>query len=186
MSIFDKMREKAQIREDELERAKEEKAAGKKQTKNEKQALRERQAAIKRAEKDTARQKKADERFMRAAIEQAHRAAAIREVPIGCVIVRNGRIIATGYNRRNNDRSVLSHAELIAIKEACKKTGDWRLEDCTLYVTLEPCPMCAGAIVQARNSKSCHWHPECKGWLRRISHESFKTAGVQPPVRYYL
>ena len=71
-------------------------------------------------------------------------------MPIGCVIVRNGRIIAAAYNRRNNDKSVLSHAELLAIKEACRKTGDWRLEDCTLYVTLEPCPMCAGAIVQAR------------------------------------
>ncbi|MDD5956502.1 MAG: tRNA adenosine(34) deaminase TadA [Lachnospiraceae bacterium] len=150
MSIFDKMREKAQMREDELERAKEDKNAEKQKAKDEKQALRERQAAIKQAQKDTDRQKRADERFMRAAIEQGRRAAAIREVPIGCVIVRNGRIIASGYNRRNNDKSVLSHAELIAIKEACRKTGDWRLEDCTLYVTLEPCPMCAGAIVQAR------------------------------------
>lgn len=146
MSIFDKIREKAQIREEELERAKEEKQ----KAQEEKQAQRERAAAMKQALKDSDRQKRADERFMRAAIEQGRRAAAIREVPIGCVIVRNGRIIATAYNRRNNDKSVLSHAELLAIKEACRKTGDWRLEDCTLYVTLEPCPMCAGAIVQAR------------------------------------
>lgn len=146
MSIFDKMREKAQMREEELERAKEEKQ----KAQEEKQAQRERAAALKAALKDSDRQKRADERFMRAAIEQGRRAAAIREVPIGCVIVRNGRIIAAAYNRRNNDKSVLSHAELLAIKEACRKTGDWRLEDCTLYVTLEPCPMCAGAIVQAR------------------------------------
>ena len=146
MSIFDKIREKAQIREEELERAKEEKQ----KAQEEKQAQRERAAAMKQALKDADRQKRADERFMRAAIEQGRRAAAIREVPIGCVIVRNGRIIAAAYNRRNNDKSVLSHAELLAIKEACRKTGDWRLEDCTLYVTLEPCPMCAGAIVQAR------------------------------------
>jgi tRNA(adenine34) deaminase len=146
MSIFDKMREKAQIREEELERAKEEKQ----RAQEEKQAQRERAAAMKQALKDSDRQKRADERFMRAAIEQGRRAAAIREVPIGCVIVRNGRIIAAAYNRRNNDKSVLSHAELLAIREACRKTGDWRLEDCTLYVTLEPCPMCAGAIVQAR------------------------------------
>ena len=146
MSIFDKIREKAQIREEELERAKEEKQ----KAQEEKQAQRERAAAMKQALKDSDRQKRTDERFMRAAIEQGRRAAAIREVPIGCVIVRNGRIIAAAYNRRNNDKSVLSHAELLAIKEACRKTGDWRLEDCTLYVTLEPCPMCAGAIVQAR------------------------------------
>ena len=146
MSIFDKIREKAQIREEELERAKEEKQ----KAQEEKQAQRERAAAMKQALKHSDRQKRADERFMRAAIEQGRRAAAIREVPIGCVIVRNGRIIAAAYNRRNNDKSVLSHAELLAIKEACRKTGDWRLEDCTLYVTLEPCPMCAGAIVQAR------------------------------------
>ncbi len=91
-----------------------------------------------------------DERFMREAIRQAKKAYAIWEVPIGCVIVRDGQIIARGYNRRNTDHSTLSHAELNAIKKACRKVGDWRLSDCTMYVTLEPCPMCAGAIVQAR------------------------------------
>ncbi len=87
---------------------------------------------------------------MKKAMEQAKKAAAIGEVPIGCVIVRDGKIIARGYNRRKNDKNTLSHAELTAISKACKKTGDWRLEDCVLYVTLEPCQMCAGAIVQAR------------------------------------
>jgi len=91
-----------------------------------------------------------DERFMREAIRQAKKAYAIWEVPIGCVIVQDGRIIARGYNRRNIDHNTLSHAELNAIRKACKKVGDWRLSDCTMYVTLEPCPMCAGAIVQAR------------------------------------
>ena len=92
----------------------------------------------------------ADERYMREALRQAKKAYALEEVPIGCVIVREDRIIARGYNRRNTDKNTLSHAELIAIRKASRKTGDWRLEDCTMYVTLEPCQMCAGAIVQAR------------------------------------
>ena len=91
-----------------------------------------------------------DEKFMKEAIKQAKKAEAIGDVPIGCVIVHDGKIIARGYNKRNKDKTVLAHAELLAMKKACKKLGDWRLEDCTLYVTLEPCPMCAGAIVQAR------------------------------------
>lgn len=91
-----------------------------------------------------------DEKFMKAAIKQAKKAYAIDEVPIGCVIVQDGKIIARGYNRRNTDKNALAHAELAAIRKASKKTGDWRLEDCTLYVTLEPCQMCAGAIVQSR------------------------------------
>ena len=94
--------------------------------------------------------KKQDEKYMREAIKQAKKAASIEEVPIGCVIVYQGKIIARGYNKRNLMGSTLAHAELIAIKKASKRLGDWRLEECTLYVTLEPCPMCAGAIVQAR------------------------------------
>lgn len=90
------------------------------------------------------------EKYMREAIRQAKKAWALDEVPIGCVIVFDGKIIARGYNRRNTDRNTLSHAELNAIKKASKKLGDWRLEGCTMYVTLEPCQMCAGAIVQAR------------------------------------
>lgn len=94
-----------------------------------------------------------EEKYMKAAIREAKKAEAIKEVPIGCVIVHDDKIIARGYNRRITDKNVLSHAEIIAIRKACKKIGDWRLEDCTMYVTLEPCPMCAGAIVQARIPK---------------------------------
>ena len=83
-------------------------------------------------------------------IKQAKKAYALDEVPIGCVIVAGDKIIARGYNRRNTDKNPLAHAELSAIRKASKKTGDWRLEECTMYVTLEPCQMCAGAIVQAR------------------------------------
>ena len=91
-----------------------------------------------------------DEKFMKEALKQAKKAYAIDEVPIGCVIVQNGKIIARGYNRRNIDKNTLAHAELSAIRKASKKTGDWRLEDCDMYVTLEPCQMCSGAIIQAR------------------------------------
>lgn len=91
-----------------------------------------------------------DEKYMREAIKQAKKAAKINEVPIGCVIVYDGRIISRGYNRRNTDKTTLGHAEITAIKRASRIIGDWRLEDCTIYITLEPCQMCAGAIVQAR------------------------------------
>lgn len=94
-----------------------------------------------------------DEKFMHAAIQEAKKAEKIQEAPIGCVIVFEGKIIARGYNRRNIDKNTLAHAELSAIKKACKKLGDWRLEGCTMYVTLEPCQMCAGAIVQSRMDK---------------------------------
>ena len=90
------------------------------------------------------------EKYMKQALREARKAYALGEVPIGCVIVNEGKIIGRGYNRRNTDKSTLSHAEITAIKKASKKMGDWRLEGCTLYVTLEPCQMCAGAIVQAR------------------------------------
>ena len=87
---------------------------------------------------------------MKEALKQAKKAAAIEEVPIGCVIVHEGKVIARGYNKRNLKKNTLAHAEIIAMNKASKVIGDWRLEDCTMYVTLEPCPMCAGAIVQAR------------------------------------
>lgn len=91
-----------------------------------------------------------DEKYMREAVRQAKKAYAIGEVPIGCVIVYQDKIIGRGYNRRTVDKNTLSHAELTAIRKASRKMGDWRLEGCTLYVTLEPCQMCSGAIVQAR------------------------------------
>ena len=90
------------------------------------------------------------EKYMRAALKQAEKAYNLGETPIGCVIVHEDKIIARGYNRRNTDKNPLAHAEVAAIKKASKKLGDWRLEECTLYVTLEPCQMCAGAIVQSR------------------------------------
>ena len=94
-----------------------------------------------------------DEKYMKAALREAKKAYKLDEVPIGCVIVQNNKIIARGYNRRNTDKNTLAHAEISAIRKASKKTGDWRLEDCTMYVTLEPCQMCAGAIVQSRLGK---------------------------------
>ena len=90
------------------------------------------------------------EKYMKQAIKLAKKAAELNEVPIGCVIEYQGKIIGRGYNRRITDKSTLAHAEITAINRASKKMGDWRLEDCTLYVTLEPCQMCAGAIVQSR------------------------------------
>ena len=91
-----------------------------------------------------------ENQYMSRALELAREAAAEEETPIGCVIVRDGEIIGEGRNRRNTLKDPLAHAEMEAIRQASKKVGDWRLEDCTLYVTLEPCPMCAGTIVQAR------------------------------------
>ena len=90
------------------------------------------------------------EKYMKEALKLAKKAYTLGEVPIGCVIVYEDKIIGRGYNRRKTDKNTLSHAEITAINKASKKMGDWRLEGCTLYVTLEPCQMCAGAIVQAR------------------------------------
>ena len=92
-------------------------------------------------------------KYMKAALREARKAEKLEEVPIGCVIVQNDKMIARGYNGRNTVNNTLSLAELTAIKKASKKTGDWRLEDCVMYVTLEPCQMCAGAIVQSRMKK---------------------------------
>ena len=124
-------------------------------TEEEKEAARQ---AAKQAKKDQWLREQEEkrpihEKYMKDAIRQAKKAAALGEVPIGCVIVHDGQVIGRGYNRRNTDKSTLAHAEITAIKRASKKLGDWRLEDCTMYVTLEPCQMCAGAIVQARIPK---------------------------------
>lgn len=94
-----------------------------------------------------------NEKYMKDALKQAKKAYHLQEVPIGCVITYQNKIIARGYNRRNTDKNTLAHAEITAIKKASKKMGDWRLEGCTIYVTLEPCQMCAGAIVQSRIDK---------------------------------
>ena len=121
-------------------------------------------------------QEKADRRFMRAALRQAEKALALGEVPIGAVIVLEGKIIARGYNRRNTDHTTLAHAEITAIRKANKKVGDWRLEGCTLYVTLEPCQMCAGALVQSRIDRVVIGAPSfksgCGGTLLNILQNS--------------
>lgn len=130
----------------------------------------------------------ADEYFMKEAIRQAKKAEKINEVPIGCVIVREGKIIARGYNKRNLKKTALAHAEIIAIAKAGKIAGDWRLEDCTMYVTLEPCQMCAGAIVQARMKRvvigSRNAKAGCAGSVlnllqeERFNHQVELTEGV--------
>ena len=130
-----------------------------------------------------------DEKFMKAAITQARKAYTIDEVPIGCVIVQNDKIIARGYNRRNIDKNTLAHAELSAIRKASKKTGDWRLEDCTMYVTLEPCQMCVGAIVQSRMKRvvigSMNAKAGCAGsvlnllQMQQFNHQVEITRGVR-------
>lgn len=91
-----------------------------------------------------------DKKFMKRALELANKAYALGEVPVGAVIVKNGEIIGEGYNMREQKQNALSHAEIEAINAACKNTGSWRLDNCELYVTLEPCPMCTGAIINAR------------------------------------
>lgn len=129
-----------------------------------------------------------DVKFMRQALKQAGKAAALGEVPIGCVIVCEGKIIGRGYNRRNTDRNSLSHAEITAIRKASGALGDWRLEGCTMYVTLEPCQMCAGAIIQARMDRvviGC-MNPKagCAGSLLNIlempafNHQALVSRGV--------
>ena len=117
-----------------------------------------------------------DRKYMKAALKQAEKAIALGEVPIGAVIVENGRIIGRGYNRRNTDHTTLAHAEITAIRKANRKVGDWRLEGCTLYVTLEPCQMCAGALVQSRIDRVVIGAPSfksgCGGTLLNILQNS--------------
>ena len=141
-----------------------------------------------------------DERFMLEALRQAKKACAIGETPIGCVIVQTRmysgeeiepRIIARGYNRRNTEKNPLAHAEISAIKKVAKVLGDWRLEGCTLYVTLEPCPMCAGALVQARIDRvvigAMNPKAGCAGSILnllqepRFNHQAEVTSGVLQP-----
>ena len=129
-----------------------------------------------------------DEQYMMMAIEEAKKAAAIGEVPIGAVIEKKGEIVAVAHNLREQRQQASAHAELLAIEEACKKTGYWRLTDCTLYVTLEPCAMCAGAIVQSRVERVVYGADDpkggCAGTLmnllqeERFNHRAAVTRGV--------
>ncbi|EKN68746.1 tRNA adenosine(34) deaminase TadA [Schinkia azotoformans] len=129
-----------------------------------------------------------DELFMKAAIEEAKKAEAIGEVPIGAVIVKDGEIISTAYNLRETEQRAVAHAELLVIDDACQKLGTWRLSETTLYVTLEPCPMCAGAIVLSRVDRVVYGAKDpkggCAGTLMnllqddRFNHMAEVTSGV--------
>ncbi|QDU87227.1 tRNA-specific adenosine deaminase [Pirellulimonas nuda] len=145
---------------------------------------------------DTAGSPENDQFFLRKAIEEARRAAEEDEAPIGAVIVRDGRVIAAAHNQREQLRDPTAHAELIAITQAAATVGDWRLEGCTLYVTLEPCPMCAGAIVQARIPRVVYGAPDPKAGAvdslyrllsdARLNHRSEVTGGVMADVCGHL
>lgn len=125
-----------------------------------------------------------DEKYMKEAIRQAKKAKTLDEVPIGCVIVYEDKIIARGYNRRNTDKNTLSHAELNAIRKASKKLGDWRLEGCTMYITLEPCQMCAGAIVHARVSRVVIRKHESEGMAVPGSCFKYFADGIASTIRW--
>lgn len=129
-----------------------------------------------------------DEKYMKLAIEEARKAESAGEVPIGAVIVKDGNVLATAYNLRELEQQATAHAELLAVEEACKKTGFWRLNGCTLYVTLEPCAMCAGAIVLSRIERVVYGAADpkggCAGTLmnllqdERLNHQAEVTGGV--------
>ncbi|RSL29357.1 tRNA adenosine(34) deaminase TadA [Salibacterium salarium] len=129
-----------------------------------------------------------DQSWMEQAIKEAEKAEDLGEVPIGCVIVYRDQVIGRGYNQREITQQSSAHAEMIAIKEACDDIGSWRLEECTLYVTLEPCPMCAGAIVQSRIPRVVYGAPDpkagCAGTLmnlleeHRFNHRCYVQADV--------
>lgn len=129
-----------------------------------------------------------DIHWMKEAIKQAKKAESIDEVPIGCVIVKEDKIIARGYNKRETTQQSIAHAEIMAIQKACKKLNTWRLEGCTLYVTLEPCPMCAGAIVQSRIERVVYGAFDPKGGcvgtctnlfeIQQFNHHPQFTSGV--------
>jgi len=132
-----------------------------------------------------------DEKYMAAALQEARRAWMLNEVPIGAVVVKDGEIIGRGFNLRESMQTTLTHAELLAIQDANQKVGSWRLEDCTLYVTLEPCPMCAGAIVQSRVKRVVYGASDpkagCAGTLMnlleepRFNHQVEVKSGVLEP-----
>ncbi|MGO4111516.1 tRNA adenosine(34) deaminase TadA [Paenibacillus sp. YAF4_2] len=129
-----------------------------------------------------------DQAWMQLAIEEANKAEQIGEVPIGAILVKDGEVVGKGYNLREINHDPTAHAEMVAIREACERLGAWRLLDCTLYVTLEPCPMCAGAIVQSRVKRVVFGTGDpkagCAGTLMnllqepRFNHETEVTSGI--------
>lgn len=118
-----------------------------------------------------------DEKFMKAALSEAEKAGAIDEVPIGCVIVHEGKVIARAHNLREKKQLSTAHAEILAINKACKKIGSWRLEECTLYVTLEPCAMCSGAILLSRISRVVYGAKDPKGGCLDTCTQLYKVKG---------
>lgn len=131
-----------------------------------------------------------EEKFMRRALELASQAGSVGESPVGCVIVLDGRIVGEGQNRRERDKNALAHAEILAIDQACRALGRWRLTDCELYVTLEPCPMCAGAIINARLGALIYGARDEKGgaaggvldlFYERFNHRPKVYAGLLEP-----
>lgn len=118
------------------------------------------------------------ERFMREALREAQAAAAMGEVPIGCVVVQDGQIVASAYNRRESAPDATAHAEILAIRAAGAALGGWRLTGCTLYVTVEPCPMCAGALVQARVDRLVYGAADPKAWADRSLVEIVQNPGL--------
>ncbi len=118
-----------------------------------------------------------DEYYMKLALEEAQKAAQLGEVPVGAVIVRGEKVVAAAHNLRERDRMATAHAELLAIQEACRRLNNWRLADCTLYVTLEPCPMCAGAIINSRLQRVVYGAPDqragCCGSVANFFHMPF-------------
>ena len=121
---------------------------------------------------------KKDFKYMKAAIREAHKAELIDEVPIGCVIVKDDKIIARGFNHRESKRMVVSHAEIEAINKANKKLGAWRLEECDIYITLEPCIMCAGAIIQGRFKRVIYGAKDYKGGAFGSSIDVMKAENI--------
>lgn len=126
-----------------------------------------------------------DERFMQEALAEARLAAAMGEVPVGAVIVREGEIIARAHNTRETEKNALHHAEILAIEAACRHVGGWRLTDCTLYVTLEPCPMCGGAILNARLGRVVYGAKDASmGVFGSVLNYNAYPLGYKVPVTY--
>ena len=126
-----------------------------------------------------------DPDYMDLALEEAKKAAALGEVPVGAVIVQNGKVIARAHNRRETDQNALAHAEVLAIAQACRALGSWRLENCTLYVTLEPCPMCSGAIINSRIARVVYGAADprtgCADSVIRLFDEPFNHTPILVP-----
>ena len=123
-------------------------------------------------------------KFMQKALRQAHKALSLDEVPIGAVIVKDGKVIASGYNKVESTNIATEHAEIVAIRKACKKLGGWRLDGCEMFVTLEPCPMCAGAIVNARIKKVYFGAYEPKSGSAQSKHKVLTESGLNHTTLY--